>query len=224
MPAASARSRKFRNTPPSKKYCVMARVAPASSLRLRLSRSCCALSAVGWRLRIGGDRDLEIRDALEPGDQVGRVGVALRMRGVALAGRRVAPQRHDVAHAGVPVLPRDVVHLSAAGADAGEVRGRRQRRLRHDAADGRVGARLRAAAGAVGDGDEPRGQAAPAAARRSRAGPRAPPSSGGRTRTTAAAASRAAGPAARRSAARSASARAWVAGAAAADIWFMLLE
>ena len=42
IPAANARSRKRRNTVPSKKYCVIARVAPASSLRFRLSRSCSA--------------------------------------------------------------------------------------------------------------------------------------------------------------------------------------
>ena len=44
----------------SKKNCVIARLAPASILRFRLSRSAPALARLGMGLGIGGDADLEI--------------------------------------------------------------------------------------------------------------------------------------------------------------------
>ncbi|GAV32722.1 hypothetical protein ROTAS13_00359 [Roseomonas sp. TAS13] len=47
MPAASARSMKRRKVSVSKKYWVIARVAPASILRFRLSRSASAERAEG---------------------------------------------------------------------------------------------------------------------------------------------------------------------------------
>ena len=52
-------------------------------------------------LRIGGDRDLEIADSPGVGDQVGGRAIAVGrgfIRGVE-AGRRIAAQRHDMAHA-----------------------------------------------------------------------------------------------------------------------------
>ena len=48
--------------------------------------------------------------------------------------------------------------LVAGRADAGEVRGRQQRRFREDPLDRAVGALARASAGAVGNGYEARGQ------------------------------------------------------------------
>ena len=47
MPAAPQRSRNLKNESTSKKNCVMARVAPASNLRFRLSRSLAAHLASG---------------------------------------------------------------------------------------------------------------------------------------------------------------------------------
>ena len=109
-------------------------------------------------LGIGGDRDLEIGDALQPGHQVGGIGVAVRMRHVVAAARHVAAQRHDVAHPGLPVGAGDGVDLVAAGAHAGQVRRRGQRGLLQDAGDDGMGARLGGAAGTVGDRDETRRQ------------------------------------------------------------------
>ena len=64
-------------------------------------------------LGIAGDRHLEGADALEAGDQIGGIGVAAGMRLVVRAGarRRIAAQRHDVAHAGLPVGARHLVDL-----------------------------------------------------------------------------------------------------------------
>ena len=76
---------------------------------------------------IGRDRDFERRDRLQPGDQFGGIGIAARMRRIGLARLgRIAAQRDDVAHAGIPIAARDIVDLVARRADAGQVRGRRQ--------------------------------------------------------------------------------------------------
>ena len=80
-------------------------------------------------LRIGGDRDLEVGDALDAGDEIGGVDVAAGMRRVALADAagRIAAQRHDVAHARLRIGGDHRVDLGAGGGDAGEMRRRRQR-------------------------------------------------------------------------------------------------
>ncbi len=118
------------------------------------------LGAGGGRVdfRVGGDRDLEVGDAAQAGDQVGGVSIAAGVRDVAAAARDVAAQGDDVAHAHVPVAAGDFIDGAARGADAGQVGGRRQAGFGKDAADRGVGARLGGAASAVGDGDEARGE------------------------------------------------------------------
>ena len=143
----------------SKKNWVIARVAPASSLRFRLSRSPSELGACGWVSGIGGDRDFEIGDPPQAGHQIGRVVIAVRVR---LIGRRRAAGRRAGRRCGARRPPsidaRHLVHLPAAGADAGQMRRRHQGGLPHDAGHSRVGARARAAAGAIGDRHEARAQ------------------------------------------------------------------
>ena len=56
--------------------------------------------------------------------------------------------------AGLPIVGDDLVDLGARGLDAGQVRGRPERRFAQHAQDGAVGAFARRAAGAIGDGDE----------------------------------------------------------------------
>ena len=109
-------------------------------------------------LRIGRDRDLEIGDALDAGDEIGGVAIAVGMRRVALAdaAERIAAQRHDVAHARRHIGCDHLVDLGAGRRHAGEMRGGRERRLGEDALDRRVGALAGRAAGAVGDRDEVR--------------------------------------------------------------------
>ena len=113
-------------------------------------------------LRIGRDGNLEIADALDAGDQIGGILIAARMRSVTRAGAAggIAAQRHNVAHAGVAVVAHDGVDLFARRRHAGEMGGRRQRRLRQYALDRRMRALARSAAGAVGDRDEIAAQAA----------------------------------------------------------------
>ena len=107
----------------------------------------------------GGNTDLEISDPLEPGNQINGVGIALGMGSVAIGGgRRIAPERDDVAHARLPVAARDLVDLGAARADAGQVRRRHQRGFAQDPGDGGVGALARRAAGAVSDRYETRAE------------------------------------------------------------------
>ena len=106
------------------------------------------------RLRIGGDGNVEAGHPLQPGDQIGGIGVAVRMRLVPTRPlRRIAAQGDDVANAGRPVPPRHLVDLLAAGADAGQVRRRLQRRFPTDANDRRVGAFAGRSTGAVGHRD-----------------------------------------------------------------------
>ena len=81
------------------------------------------------------------------------------MRRIARARRRVAAQRDDVAHSRLPVPAGPPSSTSpAAGADAGQVRRRHQPGLAHNSRHGGVGARLGAAAGAIGHRHEARPQ------------------------------------------------------------------
>ena len=122
-PAATS-SRKRRKQSGEKKNWVIARSAPASILRLRLSRSAAAARRIRMAFGIGGDRNLERRDLLQARDQLGGIGIAVGMRRERLARLgRIAAQRDDVADAGVPIGARDVVDLAAARLDAGQVRG-----------------------------------------------------------------------------------------------------
>src|SRR5581483_1311205 len=93
---------------------------------------------------VGGNGDLEIRDALQPRDEVSGVGKTVRMRlvvGRALG--RIAPQRDDVTDAPVVVLPRDVENLAPARAHTSQMWRARERRLPLNAGDDlvRAGAR-----------------------------------------------------------------------------------
>ena len=159
MPAATHLSRKRRYLSVSKKNCVIARFAPASSL----ARSYVEVELRARRFRVNfrvrGDRDVEITRRLQPAHEVGGIGETFRMRHVArLARRRVAPQGDDVAHARVPVGPRDVEDLAARRPDAGQVRRGRQRGLAQDARHDVVGAFARRTVGTVGDRHESRRQ------------------------------------------------------------------
>ncbi len=108
------------------------------------------------------------------------------MRRVSRAGaaQRVAAQRHDVAHAGVVIIAHDGVDFLARRGDAGEMRGRRQRRLVEDALDGGVRALARRAAGAVGHRDEIRRQRRQPLDRLPQRLAPSPPCWAGRIRTT----------------------------------------
>ena len=136
------------------------------------------------RLGIGGDGNLEIGDpraARPPGrrhrhsrrDAAHRRRRRARRRAAPRCGARRHPSRraprHPPRRGSAPTQVRCAAGVSVVSA--------------HDAADGGVGARLRAAAGAVGDGDEPRAPAVPAGGCRPRAASPAPRCAAGRTRT-----------------------------------------
>ena len=110
-------------------------------------------------LRVGRDRDVERRERGEGCDQLHRVA---KIRGVrpmwALALRRVATQRDQVADALAPVAARDRQDLAARGADAGEVRCAGERRVALDARHELVSALARGAVRAVGYRNEARSQ------------------------------------------------------------------
>ena len=141
------------------------------------------------RLGIGRHRNLEVRDAPQPGDQVGgerhsRPGAAHRPHPAAhrRAARRCGARRLP-SIAAPPRPPRSRLAPTQVRCAAGTSAG-----LAHDARHRGMGALPRAAAGTVGDRDEARRAAAPAGGCRSRAAVPAPRSSAERTRMTAAAA------------------------------------
>ena len=119
---------------------------------------------IGMAFGIGGDRNLERRDLLQARDQLGGIGIAVRMRRERLrparadrrAGRRCGGRRPPNRRA------RSSSISSRLALDAGEVRGGGERGLAGDPRDGGVGALAGRAAGAIGDRDEARGRAAPA--------------------------------------------------------------
>ena len=112
--------------------------------------------AFGVLLGIGRDRDVEVADRLDAGDEVGRGCVAIRMRHVARsdAGRRIAAQGHDARDAGLRIGPDHAIDIGAARPDAGQMRRRLQGRVRDHARDGAVRALARRPAGAIGHRDE----------------------------------------------------------------------
>ena len=67
-------------------------------------------------LRIASDGDLERRDRLEALDQIGGIDIAAWCRLISIAdpARRIAAQRHDMAHAEIPIVADDLVDLSAS--------------------------------------------------------------------------------------------------------------
>ena len=115
IPAAARRSRKRRMRSVSKQYWVTSRVAPASTLRRRLSRSASALGGLGMDLGVAAGADLEIGHRLEAGDQVGGVGVAVgaaaRSASLPLGG---SPRRATIRRMPrLPVVARQLVDLGA---------------------------------------------------------------------------------------------------------------
>ncbi len=116
-----------------------------------------AIGGVGVDLGIGRDRNVERRDALEAVDQLGGIGVAVRMRCVSSARfGRVAAQGDDVPHAKVPIIAGDCVDFVPRRSDAGQVRGGRERGFLEYPLDRRVRAVAGRAAGSVGHRHEPR--------------------------------------------------------------------
>ena len=72
------------------------------------------------------------------------------------AARRIATQRHDVAHSGLPIVADDGIDLVLAGADASQVRGGLEAGRLADAPNRVEGAVAGGAPGAIGDRDETR--------------------------------------------------------------------
>src|SRR5215468_8340406 len=112
--------------------------------------------AVRMLLRISRHRHLDVGDAFDAGHQIGSVAITLRMRRVAFADAadRIAPQSNDVADAGRHIGTDHAIDLRSVSCDAGQMRGRRKRRLSDDALNGRVRALPGRSPGPVGDGDE----------------------------------------------------------------------
>ena len=81
------------------------------------------IAGLGVRFRIAAHRHLEGRATLDAGHQFGAAGIALRMgrERRPQPARRIAAQRHDMAHAGIPVVADHGVDFLAAGAHAGQL-------------------------------------------------------------------------------------------------------
>src|SRR5215470_3376032 len=107
-------------------------------------------------LRIRRHRDLDISDAFYAADQICCIAIALRMRRIAFrnATDRIAPQRDNVANTSRHIRADHTIDLRAVGSHAGQMRSRRERGLRYDPPDSRVGTLACRSAGAVGDRDE----------------------------------------------------------------------
>ena len=112
------------------------------------------------RLGISAHAELEVELLAQPFDEVGGIRKAAGMRLVCGTdtGNRITTQRDEMAHAGVPVLTRHLDDLVARGTDAGEMCGGAQRGVGEQAAHGGVRPLTRRAAGAVGHGNEVRGE------------------------------------------------------------------
>ncbi len=86
------------------------------------------------RFRVGGNGDVEVRYALETGNQISRIREPIRMRHIRrLAFHRVAAQRDDVSNALVPIATRDIEHFAARRPYASQMRRTGERRLTLDA-------------------------------------------------------------------------------------------
>ena len=143
----------------SKKNCEIARVAPASILRFRLSSSASSeresgcpsgnvATLISKSCRARSPATSSDAHAKPPGCGL----VARRVR------RRIATERDDVPDAHLPVVIGDPEHFLARRGNAREVRRGHKRRLRQDAPHRAVRALARAAAGAVRHRHEPRRQ------------------------------------------------------------------
>ena len=66
-------------------------------------------------LGIGGHGNIERSDKLEARDQLGGIGIALRMGCIGLAGLRgIAAKRDDMPHACIPISARNLVDFTKA--------------------------------------------------------------------------------------------------------------
>ena len=111
-------------------------VGPGIDLALEMVEVGLGTGRFRVNLGIASDRNVERRDLLQPGDQIGGGGIAVRMRGKGAAGLgRIAAQRDEVPDPGVPIGLRDRIDFIAAGVDAGEVRRRGERGLGDDPLD-----------------------------------------------------------------------------------------
>src|SRR5258705_7259431 len=110
---------------------------------------------------IGRNRNLDVAVLLlDACNKLGRRAIAIGMRGIgrADAARRIAAQRDDVADADIVIAADDLVDLAARGANAGQMRGRQEIGLGEDAGNGGMSALAGRAAGAIGHGNEIRGE------------------------------------------------------------------
>ena len=107
-------------------------------------------------LGIAGNRYFEGRDCLDAAREIGGIDVAAGSRGVAGADAAggIAAERHDMAHADVPIVADDRVDLFPRRVNACQMSCWLELRLLQHARDGCVRALAGRAAGAVGDRDE----------------------------------------------------------------------
>ena len=86
---------------------------------------------------VGGHGDFKIMPVAQPSHQLCRTGIALRVgdEPPTVGRRRVTAQRHNMAHARLPVLVRDFGDFVLARGNAGQVRGGHQIGFIDDTAD-----------------------------------------------------------------------------------------
>src|SRR5216684_3770620 len=89
---------------------------------------------------------------LDTGNEIRRMAIAIRMRGVggADAAWWIAAKCDDMADADIVIAADDVVDLAARSPNAGQMRGRQQVGFSQDAGDGGMGALSGRSAGAIG--------------------------------------------------------------------------
>ena len=157
MPAARQRSRNRRNTEVSKKNWVIARVAPVSSLRLRLSRSAFGLAPGGAfpDTRRPKSRTRRPAGGRRPGPRHSDSRRDAAHRAHPAVDRRATPR---CAGPGRPILARHLVHLGPAAPTQVRWAAGTSAVLPHNTGDRGMGAESRGAAGAIGDRDEARRQ------------------------------------------------------------------
>src|SRR6202453_2504638 len=108
-------------------------------------------------LRIKRDADFERRDAADAFNQFRRGAITLRVWLIrSRHAGHVAPERHDMADAGVPIGLHDLVDLAARRAHASQMRGGLEGSLFDNALDSGMGALAGRTAGAIGHRDESR--------------------------------------------------------------------
>ena len=98
-------------------------VSARINLGLEIINVCLNRRAVGMFLGICGNRNFKPADFCNPGHQVSGIGVAMFMRGVWVSSPlgRVASERHDMTHSGIPIRPDHLIHLIPARPHTGEM-------------------------------------------------------------------------------------------------------